>query len=460
MDVLLRGGIMYERHQARTGVASSGMRPALRLCAVLAPAAFLLGCTEEKPFLTALAPVAADPAPATLQPAYYPNPDAESYAADGYGDEGGSQYDNGDEIVNGKCLPDHPVNYCTTIDGLFKQPIGTPAYGARQRFLDGNKVFNANWVPAPSARNETRDGLGPTFDAESCARCHDRNGRGRPPAGPTEALDSMIVRVSVAAADGVAGPHALFGEQLNSRAIPGAQAHGRIEIDYEEIAGRFADGEPFTLRKPRHRFMDLQDDTPPETLLASLRIAPPVIGLGLVEAVPDDALLARTDPQDADGDGISGRANYAVDPSDGVRKLGRYGWKAGAVSLRHQTAAALTGDMGITSAYYAGEPAEDPEIAFQDFEDLVFYMQMLAPTPRRDIDDPIASKGETHFADAGCAACHTPRMEAEAHPEVPRLSGYIFHPYSDFLLHDMGEGLADGRSEHDAGPDEWRTPPL
>ena len=189
--------------------------------------------------------------------------------------------------------------------------------------------------------------------------------------------------------------------------------------------------------------------------------------------MPEADLVARADPEDRDGDGISGRANYAPDPEDGSIKLGRYGWKAGAVSLRQQTAGALLGDMGITSSVFpeanctaaqeacARQPrGGDPEISDADLDALVFYMQMLSPTGRRNGNDPAVLKGSDLFETAGCAACHTPQMKSREHPEAGTLSNLVFHPYSDFLLHDMGEGLADNRSEFLANGREWRTPPL
>ncbi|MFQ5775543.1 MAG: di-heme oxidoredictase family protein [Kiloniellaceae bacterium] len=431
-------------------------------------------CGGEAEFVSALLPDFSEP-PEAAAPAVYPDPSATAYASAAYGSYSSSQYDNGDEIVNGKCLPDHPVSYCTTIDGLFKQPVGFPVYEARARFLEGNRVFNANWVPAPRPYNELRDGLGPVFDARSCAACHANNGRGRPLSGRGEGPESMIVRIGLKGAPAGAAPlpHPRYGGQFNTRAVPGARPEGRVVVSYEEIEGRFADGQAFSVRQPRYGFADLAYGPLGEGALISPRIAPPVIGLGLVEAVPAEAIVARADPGDTDGDGISGRANFVPDPADGQVKLGRFGWKAGAVSLRHQSAAALSGDMGITSsllpeancpavqkACLAGPSGGRPEIRDRDFDDLVFYMQMLSPTGRRAVQDPDVVRGEALFEVAGCAACHVPRMTTGVHPEAPALSHLVFHPYSDFLLHDMGEGLADGRPEYQASGREWRTPPL
>ena len=435
----------------------------------------LAACSGEQEILSFMK--ADSPSEGYAQPAVYPDPEAE--AAEGGSGAGvnyaNAQYDGNDEIVNGKCLPDHPVSYCITIDDVFKQPAVTLDYKDRAHFLAGNRVFNANWVPAPKRDNEFRDGLGPMFDATSCVHCHVGNGRGRPPKGEHEAPDSMILRISVRGdSDRTAPePHPEYGEQFNVRAIAGSRPEGRVLVSYEELSGKFPDGEAFSLRRPKVRFADLSFGPLGDGLLVSPRIAPPVIGLGLLESVEEEKILARADPDDADGDGISGRPNYAPDPADGEIKLGRFGWKAGAVSLRYQSAGALAGDMGITSGLYPVANCSDvqpeclgvtsggtPEIVETDFKDLVFYIQLLSPTARRHTDDPRVTRGEELFAEAGCAACHETRMVTGYNEETPILSNLVFQPYSDFLLHDMGEGLADRRPEHVATGCEWRTQPL
>ena len=441
--------------------------------AIFGLALALAACSEQPEFLAFLLPEPDEDAYA--QPAVYRDPDAPE-AAPGYGPNfGDTVYDGNDEIVHGKCLPDHPVSYCITIDGMFKQPVVPLAYDDRARFLAGNRVFNANWVPAPQSNNEFRDGLGPFFNARSCAGCHVNNGRGRPPLREGGRPDTMVMLLSISAAAGGAEPrpHPRFGGGFNYRAVPGIRPEGRVSVAYEELRGHFADGESYSLRMPRYEFSDLAFGPLGEDTLVSPRVAPPVIGLGLIEAVEAETILALADPDDADGDGISGRANFVPDPVDGEVKLGRFGWKAGAVSLRHQTAAALNGDMGITSpVFLAGNCTEaqnacavfasggNPEIRDQDFGDLVYYVQFLGPTARRHTEDAQVSRGEALFEEAGCAACHVPRMVSGAHPDQPMLSYMIFHPYADFLLHDMGKGLADDRPDFEASGREWRTPPL
>ncbi len=268
-------------------------------------------------------------------------------------------------------------------------------------------------------------------------------------------------------------PHPVYGGQLADKAIPGVAPEGRVGISYEEVPGRFAGGESYSLRKPTFSISDLAYGPLGEDVMISPRVAPAVIGGGFLEGVPEATLLDLADPDDADNNGISGRVNWASDPLDGRRKAGRFGWKAGTASLRQQTASALISDMGVTSRYYGAqdcpkgaEPCQlamaggQPEIAHKDFEDLLFYMQLLGVTSRRYPDDPATRHGETLFAKSGCAACHLPALRTGIHPEWGELSDQEIHPYSDLLLHDMGAALADGVPEGEATGEEWRTPAL
>ena len=198
-------------------------------------------------------------------------------------------------------------------------------------------------------------------------------------------------------------------------------------------------------------------------------MAPPAFGRGLLEAVDESEILALADPGDADGDGISGRPNHVFDVRAGRTVLGRFGWKANNPTLLQQMAAAYREDIGVTTPYFprestAGQPqadglADDPELSQEILDDAVFYVVTLAVPARRDLDDPVALKGEKLFADAGCAACHVPTLHTGPH-EVAALSNQVIHPYTDLLLHDMGEELADHRPDYEADGREWRTPPL
>ena len=197
--------------------------------------------------------------------------------------------------------------------------------------------------------------------------------------------------------------------------------------------------------------------------MISPRIAPSVFGMGLLEAIPEADILARSDPDDTDGDGVSGRANMVWSVRDGETRLGRFGWKANVPTVEQQIASAFHGDIGITSPLFTNEncPTDQvdchsvpnggsPEIGEERLGKVVFYQQTLAVPAMRNADDPQVRQGARLFLEAGCAACHTPSHTTGDHP-VPAVSHQVIFPYTDLLLHDMGEGLADGR------PDSWLT---
>ena len=342
----------------------------------------------------------------------------------------------------------------------------------RQRFFDGNKLFNAEWT-APPNRDSDFVGLGPTFNAPSCIACHVRDGRGAPPAND-EPMTTMLVRVSVPGRDANGGPlpHPFFGLQLNDKAVAGVTPEGRIRIAYVEQPGAYGDGTPYSLRKPTYT-LETATAAPDALLLLSPRVAPAVFGLGLLEAIPEASIVAMADPEDADGDGISGRANRVHDPIAKTTLLGRFGWKANVATLRSQNAEALLGDIGITSQVFPEENCPEPQTACRaraahhraieatdaQLDLLTFYMESVAVPARRDVEAPAVLRGERLFGEIGCTACHTPRIETGDHAN-PVAAYQTIQPFTDLLLHDMGDGLADGRPDFDADGREWRTPPL
>jgi CxxC motif-containing protein (DUF1111 family) len=179
--------------------------------------------------------------------------------------------------------------------------------------------------------------------------------------------------------------------------------------------------------------------------------------MGLLEAIPEQTILARADEGDCDGDGISGRAQLVMDPESGAMRLGRFGWKAEKASVAHQVADALDADMGVTTPVLPGKDGK-VELAQRDFDDLVTYARMLSLPARRDVDDPQVQRGEALFTQIGCPRCHVPDVTTgSTHPFVELREQHI-HPYSDLLVHDMGPDLADGSGTPQAS--EWRTAPL
>jgi CxxC motif-containing protein (DUF1111 family) len=280
-------------------------------------------------------------------------------------------------------------------------------------------------------------------------------------------MTSMLVRLS--AADG--SPHPAYGDQLQDRALPGALPEGRAIITYDEVHGTYGEGTPYTLLQPRVAFTDLAFG-PLDGALASPRVAPPMIGLGLLEAVPVATLAALADPDDADHDGITGRINWLTDAT-GARVPGRFGWKANVDTLSEQAARAAAGDLGITSSLFparncpapqtacaaAGQDAE-PEMSDSFFERLVVYVRTLAVPGARGLDSPTVQRGEHAFHAMGCAACHVPTLKTGPDAALAELANQTFHPFTDLLVHDMGEGLADHRPDGSATGRDWRTAPL
>jgi CxxC motif-containing protein (DUF1111 family) len=346
----------------------------------------------------------------------------------------------------------------------------------RALFTFGNQMFTVEWKPTPGVQPVT-DGLGPLFNRESCFACHDQNGRGRAPDGPGKPMDLMLVRLSVPGGDEHGGPNPVpnYGDQLQDRAIDGVPAEGRAEITWAELPGAYGDGEAYSLRKPSLTFSQLAYGDLPKGVMTSARVGNPVIGLGLLEAVPLATLQTLADPDDADKDGISGRMNSVWDAPSQSMKPGRFGWKANVASLSHQNAGAARGDMGINTPVFPDdhcEPAQKEcitaaqkadqglEMGESFFERLNVYMRLLAVPKQRNASAPEVKRGERVFRDLGCAGCHMPTLRTDSTAPLAELKDQTFHPFTDLLLHDLGDGLADGRSDYLASGREWRTAPL
>lgn len=340
-------------------------------------------------------------------------------------------------------------------------------------FNFGNRLFNTNWVVAPASARGF-DGLGPLFNRVSCSGCHLRDGRGRPPSAGEDELLSMVVRISVAGTDKYGAPKPVpgYGTQINDRAIPGVQPEARVQIRWQELPGTYADGSAFSLRKPLISFDKLAYGSLPKNLLSSARVAPAVFGMGLIEAVSEATLLALSDPNDANQDGISGRVNRVYSNSMGINAIGRFGWKASVATLAEQNLTAALGDIGITStaapqqnclpqqaacvsAIDGGEPELVPAFA----DKLNQYVQTLG-VPQQRLKTPQSKLGELLFRQFQCSACHIQTLSTGTQSTRSYLRKQTMQAYSDLLLHDMGLGLADGRPDFLATGAEWRTAPL
>lgn len=363
----------------------------------------------------------------------------------------------------------------------YSLPAANLPLSKRLDFSVGNSFFKNPWVQAP-ASTDARDGLGPLFNTNGCQNCHIKDGRGHPPEQVDIHAVSMLVRLSIPAMtaeqkkafilDG-AIPEPTYGGQLQDFALQDQKPEGKINISYSDVKVQFTDGTEVTLRKPKLEITELgYGEMHPDTQF-SARVAPPMIGLGLLESIADETLQSWADEQDADKDGISGKLNKVWDIEKDGFSIGRFGWKAGQPTLMQQNAAAFNGDVGLTSHLFPNENCTanqsicndlpnggSPEVSENILDFVEFYSQHLAVPIRRNSKDEQVKLGQKLFASSGCESCHKTNVKTAKRADLPALSEQTIHPYTDLLLHDMGEGLADNRPEYLANGREWRTAPL
>ncbi len=377
----------------------------------------------------------------------------------------------------------------------FSQPAANLTFEQELDFRVGNGMFRRIWVSAP-ASTIASDGLGPLYNARSCQRCHLKDGRGHPPEGPEDTAVSMFLRVSIPAPEldeamiadierYIAGTHPTapeptYGTQLQDFSLPGHAAEYRLDVSYEEFEVPLSGGETATLRRPTYTAADLGYGPLHPQAMLSPRVAPQMIGMGLLEAIPAEDILAWADPDDVDGDGISGNPQIVWSDVYDRPMLGRFGLKAGNATVLEQTADAFAGDIGISNPLHPegwGECTEgqaacrtaldggDPEQGGFEIDQaglhlVTFYSRTLAVPARRDVGDPEVLRGRQVFYNTGCTSCHRPNYVTHRLEGDNPASFQLIWPYSDFLLHDMDEGLADHRPEGRANGQEWRTAPL
>ncbi len=318
--------------------------------------------------------------------------------------------------------------------------------------------------------NQLNYGLGPLFNNVSCASCHVGDGRGKAPEAG-EALSSLLIRISIpgVGAHGSPNPVPGFGGQLQQKGILGAAPEATVNVAYTEQTYTFPDGEAYTLRKPIYT-LTAPYQALPSGLMISPRMASPVFGLGLLEAVSEADIMALSDVDDANGDGISGKPNRVWNVEKQSFTLGRFGWKAGQPTVIQQSAGAYNEDMGVTSFIFPvesthGQPQGVLATGKKEISDSVlftvaYYVRTLAVPGRRKADDATVQHGKALFKQVGCTNCHNAMFTTQTNVAAPEFSNHTIFPYTDMLLHDMGEGLADNRPEFDADGYEWRTPPL
>jgi CxxC motif-containing protein (DUF1111 family) len=353
----------------------------------------------------------------------------------------------------------------------YEQPSAGLSAAEVNRHLKGDLAFEAVFVTAPAPLNS---GLGPLFNNASCAGCHLRNGRGLPQPGQLLARVSLPA-IEASSSDAPGMPIANYhpeatvdlestppvpglGTQIQDHGVYGQAPEATVDLQWQEQTGQYGDGTPYRLRSPQPH-ITLRDGSPlPPSVQVSLRLPPPVFGLGLLEAVPDTDILALADPEDRNQDGISGRPNQVWDVVQQTTALGRFGLKANQPNLLQQSAAAYVNDMGITNPLFPN-PDGSSDIDRTTLDQATFYVQTLAVPGRTLLNDPEVQRGEMLFTVANCAACHVSELRTGNHP-IPVLTNQVIHPYTDLLLHDLGDGLADHRSDFQATGTEWRTSPL
>ena len=393
-----------------------------------------------------------------------------------------SLYQQGEEIPGGTAS-----HQSTLSRDSFSHPVTTLTLAQRLDFRLGDALFRKLWVAAPSSTTAS-DGLGPLFNARSCQSCHVRDGRGHPPVA-NEQPTALFLRLSIPPAQPqqqqmysghlASVPDPVYGSQLQNFSVQNVPAEGKVRIQHEEITVTMTGNEQVVLLKPVYHIEALGYGPMHPQLRLSPRVAPPMLGLGLLEAIPVEQILAREDPEDSNNDGISGRAQLVWSSAEQRLMLGRFGWKAGNATLADQNNSALANDIGIgnplfpsaygdctvaqqacLTAHNGNTPAQENLEAASTMTDLLlFYARHLGVPARQDARNEEVLAGKQQFHQAGCAQCHTPTYTTST-DTMQALAQQTIWPYSDLLLHDMGPGLADEHEEYRAAGHEWRTAPL
>ncbi len=376
------------------------------------------------------------------------------------------------------CFWNPVTRQCTADDMLYAQPVAGLDAAQMRLFDDGIKQFRAPWTVFPRADGEW--GLGPYFHANSCTGCHANFGRGNVDEASGRPVFQPLLRISVPHRQraGETEPHPVYDGQLQPFSIFGpttepVSGEADIHIDWLPVKVTLADGTEVTLRRPQVTVKNAKFGDLDARVLTSLRNTPALLGLGYLDAVAEADILALADAQKALG--FNGRPNYVTDDSTGRKRLGRFGWKANQPSISQQVAAAHLGDMGITSSLYPDDDCTGtetqclnfgykkigkPELTDAAWQAVNHFTAATDAPPARGANDVQVQRGSKLFRELACSVCHVPELKAGAYAPLPALEGRRFNAYTDLLLHDMGEGLADGRPDGRAGARDWRTAPL
>ncbi len=385
----------------------------------------------------------------------------------------------------------------------YSKPSSNLTASRKGDFFIGNAFFKQPWVMAP-ASTDSRDGLGGLFNVAACQSCHVKDGRGHAPVDGDDDADSLLIRLAMPATSDEERQqlrnsliekiaHPMYGGQLQDRGIQGVPAEARVTVKWADKPITFADGYIETLRAPTFTLANPGYGAFDDDLMVSPRVALPMIGLGLLEQIPDKDIKKQATDNNKNDNTVSGKFNWVMDPQTGKTALGRFGWKAGQTRLITQNQSAFNEDMGLTSnirphescaplqtaclkaitgADEQGNDKPPVEVSDEVVKFVEFYTRNLAVPHRRNADSDSVLAGKKRFYDMGCQSCHTPRYElpktADDHLEQ---HGQVIYPYTDLLLHDMGDDLADrtitgklpskdAQVEFLANSYEWRTPAL
>ena len=374
----------------------------------------------------------------------------------------------------------HHTQYSNEPDHAFKQMAYNLAPANTEKFMLGRRLHHTNFQDGSHSEPNNpvfyshSNKVGNHFINTSCVSCHTNNGRAIPnPEGSL--LTKSIVRVGI---DSSATIHPQLGTVLQVRSNSGNPESNIKRSSYTEINGYYGDGTPYSLRSPNYSFSNTNSsnglggigsgggliDNSSDPEYYSVRVAPQLVGLGLLEAIDENTIIGFADPNDSNNDGISGRINTLIDIETGETRLGRFGYKASKAKLKHHIASALNTDMGVTTTLYpfVDHTYSTSSIEINDNElDLMYrYVALLALMPQKSFDNPSVLNGKSLFTEANCVACHKEQIETGSYHPLTELRNQTIRPYTDLLLHDMGPGLADNMGEELASGSEWRTAPL
>lgn len=352
----------------------------------------------------------------------------------------------------------------------FSKPIQLTTNDAIDKHILGKSFFTIPWVQAP-ASTTARDGLGPLFSANTCVHCHPHNSAGIATDKNGEITRSLVMRLSIPSTHNTTVakngfmPEPNYGGQFSINGTSDTPAEGNVHLNYKAITGFYADGSMYSLQEPTYTLSNLQyGNLHPKTNIAP-RIGLALIGLGALESIKQSDILKNEDIEDTNKDGISGKANWVYSYETNRTELGRFAWKAAAPSVLQQSANAAHNDMGLSNPLFKSHNCTDSQkeclkaslnidnqldLPQKRLEAISYYLKTLK-IPKRRIGKNFF-KGESVFNKLGCVKCHTQNFTIAG--------GQTIYPYSDLLLHDMGEALSDGHTMFKANENEFRTPPL